>query len=144
MSSASADPPMTDGANPRNSAVTSTASPAFKAAIGVAELTPSILKSVMALPKEISRKQRPVSAGFMKFLPRPPKKHLTKRIANTEPMHGRYSGTVGESESASSSPVTTALPSRTVFGYFAIRSNRYSASTAEATEIRMTRNAWSP
>ena len=42
MSSASAEPPMTDGANPRNSAAISTASPAFKAAIGVAELTPSI------------------------------------------------------------------------------------------------------
>ena len=38
--------------------------------------------------KEISRKQRPASAGFIKLCPSPPKKHFTTKIANTDPSTG--------------------------------------------------------
>ena len=50
---------------------------------------PKLALNIMAVPKEISRKLRPARAGFMMLWPRPPKRHLTTRIAKTEPITGR-------------------------------------------------------
>ena len=80
--------PMTAFDVPRNMDVTFTAFPARRSATGVADETMSTLNTVMELLKEISRKQRPASAGLMKFLPRPPKQHLTTRMAKMDPMTG--------------------------------------------------------
>jgi hypothetical protein len=71
----------------------------------------------MMLPKEIRRKHLAVTAGFIKFFPRPPKKHFTKRIAKMLPMIGTNSGIEGGRDSASRRPVTTALQSLVVFGF---------------------------
>ena len=87
--------PMTPLAVPRNMLVTSRSSrvPAAMASDrtfnGVADVTPSRAGNlVMAVPKEISRKHRPARAGLMKFLPRPPKQHLTTKMAKMEPRMG--------------------------------------------------------
>ena len=98
----------------------------------------------MALPKEISRKQRAASAGLTKFLPRPPKQHLTTSMANRLPITGRCSGTPGDRHSASIRPVTTALPSFQVSGLWHSLSNANSAATAVATESSTTSSACRP
>ena len=143
-SSASTDPPMTPGAVPRNSRVMLTARPASSSPMGVAEDTPSRWKVDIVLPKEISRKQRAASAGFTKFLPSPPKQHLTTSMANTEPMKGMYTGTSGERESASIRPVTIALPSSQVSGLWQSLSNANSVATADATATTTTMRAFRP
>ena len=96
---------------PRNIDVTLTALPARSSAIGVGDETMSTLNTVIELLNEIRRKHRPARAGLRKFFPRPPKQHLTTRIAKTDPMIGPYSGVSGESDRARRRPVTAALPS---------------------------------
>ena len=91
----------------------------------------------MAVPKEISRKLRPARAGFMMLWPRPPKRHLTTRMANTAPSTGIYTGTLAGSVRASSRPVTMALQSPMVFFLLVTLSNRYSVSTAAAMDTAM-------
>ena len=115
---------------PRNMEVRLTALPAARLAVGVAEEIPSTAKVFMIRPKLISRKQRPASAGLIKFLPRPPKQHFATTIANTEPIIGIYSGREGLRLRASSRPVTTALPSQMVEGLWAILLKSHSLSTA--------------
>ena len=95
----------------------------------------------MPFENDRSRKQRAASAGLMKFLPRPPKRHFTTRIAKTEPTIGRTTGVFGERHSASSMPVTAALPSQIVILRLVARQNRSSVSTAEAIEARMIHSA---
>ena len=73
---------------PRNMEVTFTAFPARSSATGVADDTISTLKTVIELLKEISRKHLPARAGLRKFFPRPPKQHLTTRMAKMEPRIG--------------------------------------------------------
>ena len=98
----------------------------------------------MTLPKEISRKHRAARAGFIKFLPRPPNRHFTTRMANTLPRTGTYSGTLAGRHRASSRPVTAALPSDTVEGFRVTRQKRASVAIAESIHTAMTRNAWKP
>ena len=129
---------------PRNIWVMFTGFPAASSAIGVAALTPSTLKVVIALPKEISRKQRPARAGLMKFLPRPPKQPLATTIANTAPSTGAYSGTLGLRLRASSRPVTAALQSQTEFGFLQIRLKIHSLATALPTLSSTTSSACHP
>ena len=135
---------MTPPPVPRNMLVILTAFPAASSATGVAVATPSTSKSVMDLPKLIRRKQRPASAGLMKFLPRPPKQHFATIMAKAAPMIGPYSGVDGDSESASRRPVTTAEPSFQVSGFLQILSNKNSESTAVPTDARMIQRACSP
>ena len=112
--------------------VISTAPPDFIIPTGVAVVTPSTTCLIaMALPKEISRKQRAASAGLMKFLPSPPKQPLQTTMANTEPITGIYRGVCGPRDRASSRPVTTALPSQIVLGFLHTLQNSHSAATAE-------------
>ena len=99
---------------------------------------------VMTLPKEISRKHRAARAGFMKFFPRPPNRHFTTRMANTPPRKGTYSGTLAGRHSASSRPVTAALPSVTVVGFLVTRQKMASVATEESIHTAMTKNAWKP
>ena len=108
--------PMTALLVPRNMEVTLTARPAARSAVGVAAEIPSTAKVFMTRPKLISRKQRPASAGLIKFLPRPPKQHFATTMAKTEPMIGIYSGREGLRLRARSRPVITALPSQMVLG----------------------------
>ena len=135
---------MTPSVRPRNILVTFTGSPFISSATGVAEDTASTAKLDIALPKEISRKQRPARAGLMKFLPRPPKQHLQTSMANMLPSTGRCSGTDGDSDRASSRPVTAALPSFQVSGLWHSLSNTSSHSTAVNTLSRTTSSACTP
>ena len=144
-SSASTEAPMTPFAVPRNIEVMLTVLPAASSATGVAEEMPSSFgKTVMALPNEIRRKQRAASAGLMKFLPRPPKQHLTTRIANTEPMIGSAIGVLGERDRASSMPVTAALPSQIEMRRRVTRQNRSSVRIAAPIAARMIQSACRP
>ena len=98
----------------------------------------------MAVPKEISRKLRPARAGFIMLWPRPPKRHLTTRMANTAPSTGMYTGTFAGRVRASSRPVRMALPSVTVLSRLVTRSNTYSVSTAAVTDSRMISPEYQP
>ena len=105
---------MVPGIRPINIAVTSTCSPAFNMAIGVALATASEKGSVNVVifpAKEISRKHLAARAGFIQFCPRPPYICFTMMMANTPPRHGIQTGIWGGMLSASIIPVTTALPS---------------------------------
>ena len=143
---ASTELPITPFVVPRNICVILTVLPAVRIATGVAEVTPSAASGncVMALPKEIIKKHRAANAGFTKFLPRPPKQHFTTRIANAEPMIGIYSGTIGDSDSASIMPVTAAEPSKMLSLRRVIAQNSHSDPTADTIDARMTNNACQP
>ena len=131
--------PITPFVVPRNICVILTVLPARRSATGVAEEIPSTPRGnlVIAFPNEIIRKHLAASAGFTKFLPRPPKAHLTTRIANIEPRIGMYSGTVGDSDSASIMPVTAADPSRIESLRFVMAQNSHSEPTAATIDARM-------
>ena len=129
---------------PMHMATMSTLFPAATSASGVAADTPSKVYPVMAAPKEISRKARPAKAGFIMLWPRPPKRHLTTKIANTEPSTGMYTGTSAGRVMASSRPVTTALASLMVLPRLVARLNRYSVTTAAAMETSITNPAYQP
>ena len=92
----------------------------------------------MTLPKEISRKARPARAGFIKFCPSPPKKHLVTRMAKTPPRIGAYSGMDGGMTRASRRPVTTAEQSVREFFLRVIMLNTNSVAIQEAMLHRMT------
>ena len=145
ISSARMELPMTPSAVPRNIFVISTCSKAFRAPTGVAEDTASSEGViVMALAKEIIRKHRAARAGLMKFLPSPPKQHLHTMMANTEPITGMYRGVFGPRLSASSSPVTTALPSQIVSGLWQILLKTHSEATAATIANAMIPKACQP
>ena len=98
----------------------------------------------MLVPKEISRKQRAASAGFRKFLPRPPKQHFTTSMANMAPMTGSIRGVSGDRHSASIRPVTTAEKSFQVSPLWHSRSKANSEATAVNTDTSTTSSAWKP
>ena len=68
-------------------------------------------------PKDSSRNTRPVMAGFAKLQPRPPNSCFTTATAKTQPMAASHRGRVTGRFSASSTPVSIALPSVTVTSF---------------------------
>jgi len=57
---------------------------------------------------------RPARAGFIQFLPSPPKPCLTTAMANPAAAAGTYQGAPGGRERPSSCPVSTARPASIV------------------------------
>ena len=75
-------------------------------------------KIVMWVGQDASKKARPRRAGFIGLKPNPPNTILPTAIAKKEPIAGIHKGTCAEMLNANNSPVTTALPSLTVIGFF--------------------------
>ena len=103
---------------PMNIDRTSTSPPAFSTARGVADETPSYIKLVICPANEMSRKHLAASAGFIKFCPSPPKSCFTTIIPKRQPRMTSPTGIVDGMLSAMRSPVTTALRSAIVMGFF--------------------------
>ena len=98
----------------------------------------------MAAAKEISRKQRAASAGFIMLCPSPPNSCLTTRMANTPPSAGIHSGIPTGILTARITPVTTADRSPTVTGSFISFSYTSSVSTQDAMQTAITASARQP
>jgi hypothetical protein len=84
------------------------------------------------------------SAGFMKFCPNPPNACFTKAIAANDPMAGIHNGTVDGNVYESNNPVTTALKSLIVIGFFLKNRMTASVNTAERTEIPIIKRTLAP
>ena len=128
-------------------------SPAFRAvfmtASGVAPVVASKprgfeLKLFMNFAQEMMRKQRPASAGFIQFWPRPPNICFAMMIAKTAPSAGIQSGISGGMFSARIIPVTTAEKSEMVTVFFMPFCQRNSEITAAATVTTITSSALMP
>ena len=78
------------------------------------------------------------------FWPRPPKSCFTTRIANTPPITGIQRGACTGMFMASRRPVTSALPSAIVTGFFIPFSYRYSVRGQTAIEIAIKSSARRP
>ena len=86
---------------------------------------------------------RAASAGFIQLVPRPPKLHFTTSIANTAATAGMKSGTPGGIAIPINSPVSTALPSRSVIRPASAAATA-SDTAAAAMEVARTTNAPHP
>ena len=140
---------MVPGIFPMIMFMTSTRSPAFNAAKGVAPDTPSRgyrsqAKVVISFGKDRSRKHRPASAGFIKFCPMPPNSILATTMANTAPNAPIHRGALAGRFNASRSPVTTAEKSLMVTFCLQIFSKANSLSTAAAIHTIMCNRARTP
>lgn len=97
--------------------------PAAISLSGVAVATASIaacgaIQWVIWLPNDTSRKMRAVAAGLAKLQPMPPKRHLTTTIAMNDPNTAIQKGSVTGTLKARMIPVTTALQSLIVTGFW--------------------------
>ena len=99
---------------------------------------------VIATGQDAIRKARPASAGLMKFLPRPPNRHLAKIIAMPSPMISIQYGSVTGTTKASRVPVTTADRSPIVDGFLRILSYAASNRTQAMIEISVITMARGP
>ena len=87
---------------------------------------------------------RPMRAGLTKLWPSPPNICLATTMAATPPRAACHKGMVAGRLKASSSPVTTADKSPTVWGRFMTRRLKNSAATQEPTDTAMTAAARHP
>ena len=104
---------------------------------------PTAAQRVIAPLHERRANTTPPSAGFIQFLPSPPKLCLTTRIPNAAAAAGTYSGAPAGMRSPTSSPVRRALPSASVN----LRNRAEEASsamTATQIDVAITRTAGSP
>ena len=140
---------MVPGTRPTIKDIRSTSFPALIAARGVAPdilSKPSFAEEKLFInpAKEIKRKHLAARAGFIKFCPSPPYSCFTTIIAKIPPRNGIHTGISGGMLRARIIPVTTALPSLTVIGFFISFSYTYSDSTQETTVAISTRSACIP
>ncbi len=84
---------------------------------------------VIRIPKQAVMKALPTIAGLKVFEPRPPKTILPIAIAKALPIIAAHQGRCGGTDRARIIPVTTALKSSTLFGFFLIRLQSHSVRT---------------
>jgi len=119
---------------------------------GVAALTASagnarpfgMFQLVIAAGKLMSRKARPINAGFKGFAPNPPKNSFATTMAKAAPSATIQSGVPGGRTSASRNPLTTAEKSPIVVLALISFRNRNSDNTADVIEVTMTPSAARP
>ena len=95
-------------------------------------------------PKVNNINTRAAIAGLAIFLPNPPNKHLTIIIANADPIAACHNSTLLLKFNAKIKPVTTALKSFTVCFCFVQTLNKYSETTALATQTKIINNSLIP
>ena len=132
--------PMVPGIRPMNMSIRFTALPLLSWARGVAVVTPSYVNDVIRAVKQISRKQRAPSAGFMKFCPSPPNSILTTIIAKAAPMTAIHHVASGGRLRARRSPVTTADRSPIV-AFLRMSFSKTSSKTTQEAMLTATSSA---
>ena len=94
----------------------------------------------MAVGKAACRKARPTSAGLKRFCPSPPQISLPSPMPTTPPRKAIHSGNAGGSVRPSSTPVVSALSSRSRLG-LSERLNSHSVPAAPAVAAAATSSA---